>query len=88
MSVLNVTLVAADGKLWEGEATNVIAPAAEGPMGILPGHAPILAALGDGTVRIDGTEGQFTAMCYGGFVTVDDNVVTLAVDSADSSPAR
>ena len=51
MSVLNVTLVAADGKLWEGEATNVIAPAAEGPMGILPGHAPILAALGDGSTE-------------------------------------
>lgn len=84
MASLNVTLVAADGKVWEGEATCVIAPAEEGPMGILPGHAPVLAALGEGEVRIDGTSGSFSTTCHGGFLTIDDNTVTLAVDSADA----
>ena len=84
MATLNVTLVAADGKVWEGEASMVVAPAEEGPMGILPNHAPVLAALGEGEVRIDGTSGRFSTTCQGGFLTVDDNVVTLAVDSADA----
>lgn len=88
MSVLNVNLVAADGEVWEGEATEVVVPAEEGPMGILPKHAPILAALGEGEVRIKGSGGTFSAQCEGGFVTVDQNVVTIAVDNAKVVNAR
>lgn len=85
MAALNVTLVAADGKVWEGEASQVVAPAEEGPMGILPGHAPMLVALGEGEVRIDGVSGRFSARCEGGFATIDGDKVTLAVDNADTS---
>lgn len=84
MTTLNVTLVAADGKVWEGEASQVVAPAEEGPMGVLPGHAPMLISLGEGEVRIDSPSGQFRAQCEGGFLTIDDNTVTLAVDNAST----
>ena len=42
---LQVELVAADRTVWSGEALMVSAPAADGEIGILPGHAPVLAVL-------------------------------------------
>ena len=52
MSTLQVELVAADRKVWEGEATQVSARSIDGDLGILPGHTPILAVLVEGDVRI------------------------------------
>ena len=47
---LDVDLVAADRTIWSGEASMVIAPSAEGEVGILPGHTPLLAVLRPGEV--------------------------------------
>lgn len=79
---LEVDLVAPDGKVWAGEATMVVAPAYDGSLGILPGHAPVLAVLGAGLVRIapvsgDGVECEVA----GGFLSVDSDRVTIVVDS-------
>ena len=40
MSTLQVELVAADRKVWEGEADMVVARTVDGELGILPGHTP------------------------------------------------
>ena len=40
---LQVELVAADRRVWSGEASMVVARTVEGEMGVLPGHAPVLA---------------------------------------------
>lgn len=53
-------------------------------MGILAGHAPLIAALGVGecVVRLpNGAEEQFALS--GGFVTVSRDKVTVLADSAD-----
>ena len=42
---LNVEMVSADRTVWSGEALSVAAPAADGDMGVLPGHQPVLAVL-------------------------------------------
>ena len=42
MSTLQVELVAADRKVWEGEAAMVQARTIDGELGILPGHTPLL----------------------------------------------
>ena len=52
VSELHVELVAADRKVWEGEAREVIARTMEGELGILPGHTPLLGILVEGDVRI------------------------------------
>ena len=54
---LEVELVAADRTVWSGDATQVSAPAADGDVGILAGHAPLLAVLRPGTVRVRGLDG-------------------------------
>jgi F-type H+-transporting ATPase subunit epsilon len=56
---------------------------AVGQLGILPGHAALVAALGSGILRI-GQEGSKVARfaVRGGFLKVGDDKVTILVDSA------
>ena len=83
MAHLEVDLVAADRKVWSGQASMVSAPAADGEIGILPGHAPVLAVLRPGAVRITPTDGSVRHVEVGsGFLSVDDDRVTVVVDSA------
>jgi F-type H+-transporting ATPase subunit epsilon len=83
---LQVQLVAADRKVWEGEARMVTAPSVEGDIGILAGHEPVLALLRAGTIRITSAEGSVhTVVVDSGFLSVDGDQVTVVVDTADES---
>lgn len=87
MAHLDVELVAADHKVWSGEASMVSAPAADGEIGILPGHEPILAILRAGTVRITPVGGSAPrhVTIDSGFLSVDDDRVTVVVDNAHAA---
>jgi F-type H+-transporting ATPase subunit epsilon len=85
---LEVDLVAADGKVWSGSARQVSAPAADGEIGILLGHTPILSALRPGEVRVRTTDGETLSwQVDGGFLSVDDDRVTVVVDALSESVA-
>lgn len=86
MSQLHVELVAADRKVWEGEAKQVSARTVEGEMGILVGHTPLLGILVSGDVRIESVSGQVhTAVIDSGFLSVDHDRVTIVAESVDAS---
>lgn len=89
MSALEVTFVTADRTVWTGTAAQVVVPAYDGSMGILPQMQPTLAVLDRGLVRIIAEDGSVTQRrVQGGFVSVDADVVTIGVDEAeDSEPA-
>jgi F-type H+-transporting ATPase subunit epsilon len=79
---LEVELVSADSRVWSGEAREVIARTTEGDLGVLPGHAPVLAVLAKGEVRIF-TEGEeVVATVDDGFLSIEHNRVTVVSDSA------
>ncbi|QAY68811.1 F0F1 ATP synthase subunit epsilon [Xylanimonas protaetiae] len=81
MANLNVDLVSTDRKVWSGIARAVSAPSVDGQIGILPGHTPILAVLRAGTVRVTSDDAApFEVHVSGGFVSVDDNLVTVVAD--------
>lgn len=92
MAHLDVDLVAADSKVWSGEASIVSAPAADGEIGILPGHSPVLALLRAGEVRVTPVSGApLRGTIDGGFLSVDANRVTIVADSVTlttGAPAR
>jgi F-type H+-transporting ATPase subunit epsilon len=89
LSSLQVELVAADRKVWDGEASMVVARTLEGELGILPGHTPLLGVLGEGQVRITTDQGVIEVDVNGGFMSVDHDRVTLVTESADvTSEAR
>jgi F-type H+-transporting ATPase subunit epsilon len=80
---LHVVVVTAQQTVFEGEAEMVIAPGSEGQLGILPRHAPLLTTLDLGEMRIRRggvDEGLFVA---GGFLEVNNNVVTVLADDAE-----
>jgi F-type H+-transporting ATPase subunit epsilon len=68
---LEVHLVTPEREVWVGEATIVVARAIDGDVGILPGHAPMVAALAVGALFIETQdEGRTAYAVDGGFVHV------------------
>lgn len=83
---LSVEVVATDRTVWSGEASAISAPAADGSIGILPGHQPVLAVLRSGTVDITPTSGEKVELdVSGGFVSVDHDTVTIVIDASVES---
>ena len=82
---LQVELVAADRRVWEGEANMVLARTLDGELGVLSGHTPMLGVLVDGTVRIFTDGGEVSIDVDGGFMSVDHDRVTLVTESADTA---
>ena len=81
---LEVELVAADRKVWTGKGTMVLARTADGDVGILPHHAPLLGTLGDGAVVIRQESGDpVIAVVHGGFLSVADNRVGILAEECD-----
>ncbi|MCL1900096.1 MAG: F0F1 ATP synthase subunit epsilon [Promicromonosporaceae bacterium] len=81
MAQLEVDVVATDRQAWSGTAVSVSAPSVAGQIGILPGHTPLLAVLGKGTVRVLTGQGEpFEVEISGGFLSVDENLVTVVAD--------
>ena len=72
MAELQVRVVSPESLLFEGPAVSVVAPAWDGRVGILPGHAPMIALLGSGDLSIDlpggGSQSFFVA---GGVLKVE-----------------
>lgn len=75
---LRVGVVSADREVWAGEAVNVIARTTEGDIGILPGHAPLIAVLVACAVEIVSADGSRQIIAVdGGFLSVHDNNVSI-----------
>lgn len=83
---LQVELVAADRLVWSGDAAKVSARTAEGDIGILPGHAPLLSVLQIGVVDITTTSGEsWVAAVNGGFISVANGRVSILSEIAEMS---
>lgn len=80
---LSVALITPRETVFEDQADMVVLPAWDGEMGILRGHAPMMALLGEGTLRVtrDGTEERFHVS--GGFMQVVDDEVSIMSERAE-----
>jgi F-type H+-transporting ATPase subunit epsilon len=78
---LQVEMVAADRVVWSGEATMVSARTAEGDIGILSDHAPILSVMLPWPVEIRPVEGDRVLAAVGpGFLSVAKNRVSILAE--------
>jgi F-type H+-transporting ATPase subunit epsilon len=82
--VLKVSVISPEAVLFEGEADSVVAPAYDGEVGILTGHAPLMALLGDGELRLGGGTGRRFKVS-GGFMQVLDNHVRVVTEKATAA---
>lgn len=80
---LHVELVAADRVVWSGEATSVLARTAEGEVGILANHAPLMSLMVPGVVEVNTDEGETViAAVDTGFLSVAGNRVSILAEEA------
>ena len=76
--VLFVDVVAADRRVWEGDALSIVLRTVEGDIGILPHHEPFLAVLVPCATEILTPDGKREVVAIdGGFITVADNRVSV-----------
>lgn len=82
-ATIRVEIVSAEEEIWSGDATMIVAPSDGGEIGIMPRHAPLLARLLPGDIRIQ-TENGDEELIYvsGGMIEVQPYVVTVLSDSA------
>jgi len=81
--VLTVSVISPERILFEGQASSVVAPAHDGEVGILPGHAPMMTLLGRGVLRLTGgaaPDQRFEVT--GGFLQVVDDTVRVVTEQA------
>jgi len=86
-STLAVRVVSPEREVFKGTATTVVAPAWDGMVGILPGHAAFITLLGKGELRIDlpggGSRRYYVA---GGVMKVEGNGITVLTEYAGEGP--
>ena len=80
---ITVDILTPDRRVLQAQADSVVVPAADGELGILAHHAPLLAELQPGQIRMSaGNDTQFFAVS-GGFVEVQNNHVVVMAETAE-----
>jgi F-type H+-transporting ATPase subunit epsilon len=82
MATLRCAVVTPEKSVFDENATQITVPAHDGEVGILPGHARLLARLGVGELRIRQDGRTHRMFVEGGFVQVADDRVTVLTDAA------
>jgi F-type H+-transporting ATPase subunit epsilon len=77
-------IVSQDRTVFEGDVDIVVIPGADGEMGILPKHSPVLTTLKYGIIKVrkSGEEQLFTVA--GGVAEVQPDIVTVLADAAEN----
>jgi F-type H+-transporting ATPase subunit epsilon len=81
----SVSLVTPDGAAFEGEAVMLIVPGADGEIGVLARHAPLIATLKAGSTRVHLGEGDDRVREFAtgpGFFKVEEDRAIALVDDA------
>jgi F-type H+-transporting ATPase subunit epsilon len=81
----NLSVISPERKLFEGPAMLVVVPAYDGEIGILHDHAPLMAILGEGALRVVTATGTLRFRVSGGFVQVVNNEVSVLSETASES---
>ncbi len=80
---LHFELVSPERLLFSGDVAEVDIPGAEGDMGILPGHAPVLSTLRPGVVTVTKEGGaKERIFVRGGFAEVNPQGLTVLAEVA------
>ena len=89
MSRFHLHITTPEGNVWDDDADAVTACGLDGSFGILPNHAPMIAALQPGVLKvISGEEVYYYAAGEGVLEVRIDKEVVLLLDYAESYPSR
>ena len=89
--MLHVSVLTAEGRLFDGSADFIVVPGSDGELGVLQGHVPLVATLKPGPVRVSTGNDEDILFVSGGFVEVgrepadggEQTSVTVLADSGE-----
>ena len=83
---LKLTIITPESTFYDGEMDSVVAPGSIGYFGVLARHAPMIAAVGLGVLKLStGTETSWYAV-GDGVAEMHDNHLTILVDQIVAAP--
>lgn len=77
---MHCILRSVDRTLYEGDAKRIVARSPHGEFAVMDGHAPILAVLVPGVIRLQAAGKEHTFVCKGGAFNLADNHATVLVE--------
>ncbi len=84
MAKLSIELVTGERVVYqEDDVDMVVAPGAEGTLGILPNHAALISLLDSGELRVKKGGQEESLIVFGGFIEVVNNKVIVLADTAE-----
>ncbi len=89
MKCMNILIATAEQEVYRGTANMLIAPSIDGDIAIMPGHAPLLALLRPGEVRINCVDDK-GCLCrkddmvvFGGYIEVQPDAAIILADAIE-----
>jgi len=79
---MHIDIVSAEQEIYSGTAEMVFAPLVMGEIGVLPRHAPLIARMKSGEVRVRTSTEELLFYVSGGIFEVQPHVVTVLADTA------
>jgi F-type H+-transporting ATPase subunit epsilon len=83
--IIHLEIVTPEKQLFSGPVASVTVPSTTGYLGILPGHAPLLAELGIGEISYEVDGRMEYLFCSWGFVEVLPDRVVLLAQTAEAA---
>lgn len=80
---ITVEIVTPEREVFSEPADFVVVPGVLGYLGILPNHAPIVAGVDIGIIKVIAGKNEIKFAVSGGFMEVNQNKVVLLADSAE-----
>lgn len=87
---MKLELVTLDGVKVSQEVYEIVIPTVDGPIGVFPGHEPLVTLAGNGVIEIrhqkqDPDSAVEFFATYGGVVEISPDRVRILVDEADTA---
>ena len=84
MAKLDVEIVTGERSVYTAtDVDMVVVPGADGSLGILPQHAPLISTLASGELRVKKGNTEDSIIIFGGFVEVTPHKVIVLADTAE-----
>ena len=80
---LEIEIVTPEHKVYSGFASFAVFPGAEGELGIMPGHAPLLSQLRLGEVKIVTPKSTEYCIVSDGFIEIRQNHISVVAGYAE-----
>ncbi len=80
-----LSIISAESKVFEGKVENILVPGMVGDFLVLSNHAPCISSIRPGFLEFsEGTSDKQRYFVSGGIIEVNNNMVSVLVDSAVS----